>query len=377
LVPANSLELGTIESIGIRDRYNGISDLRSGRFHFELKQTEERYPHHEWYPERRLDHALAFMQILLEELPRRFGTNPTSYLLEQPGLKDCLPFLRQSMELIAGKSTQPVESRHRIKAENRYLELFSAATDAELWRELWSLALDGTIGFQDGFLKVDGWRWLPSSLEHPDSCGFASSSRTIRFVDPRITANSQGKILTGRAAIEKGILPLFSENDLPDIARGQDVVSSSDAILLELSPDKSRESPGWGDFENGHDEFLYFQLPFSGDPARVEIAGAIIELNRRAGWNVRENDSSQGEHRACLFALPSDVRLKRVSDRDGKIGSNDMLQVRLNCGRILDGIAGLASTTEESTGCPWSLKVHVLADSEKPSAPELVWQITE
>lgn len=377
VVPANCLELGSLDAIGIRDRYNGISDLRSGKFRFEPQHPEERRSYAGWGPERPLDQAFAFMQILLEELPMRFGPSASKFLPEQPGLKACIPFLRKSMELIVGTNNQPVGSRHRVEAENRYLELFSSATDAALWREMWSLVLEGKFGFDEGSLRTEEWRWLPSSLEHPDTGGFASSASSLRFPDPRISAKSTGEVLTGSAAIKKGILPLFSENDLPEIAPGQDVIGSSEAIFLRLCPDKSNLHPGWIDREKEHDEFLYFQLPFFGDPARVQTAGALIELDRVASPHPKGSYSSQGEHRACLFALPSDVRLKRVRDGDGEVGSNDMLQIRLNCGRLLDGIAGIASAAEDPEYCSWRLKVHVLAGSEKPPAPEIVWEITE
>jgi Tn3 transposase DDE domain len=326
VIPVNKLTLGTRAGNGIQDPFNGYKDLQSRKYHFMRSPFRYRSSLIRDYKESEFLSLLHYLRILCEE------PKPT---MDQPGWEAIQEIARDiQTQAILGALEESAYLRARFRYRSQALR--ASCRDEAFWQEL-----TGQSGIGEAIEFIN--RRLPiyvldmTSSERQDeekimlSDLIASSCRLVgdRFrvhdtpLDEPKYENAERAWM--QVSQSRQPLELVSDHALPRLAEGQRIVA--DAPEFRFYPGKAPSAFG--------DEHLHFQILLP--PEHAKLCREHGETKLAAFLLLTEEQKAiNGELTLRSFALPLPTVCGLLESRklDGTVQT--CLQIRANCGRMLE-----------------------------------------
>jgi hypothetical protein len=352
VLPANKMSLGTREGRGIDDPFDGADDIRSGKYRMQRNLFYSRSKLRREYRDCELLHALFFLQLILEQE----AENPT----EQPGWAACCEMITQpgveGLALALGES-----SYLRARVGYRLKGMRAACRRASDWKDVTDRSgLRRLMRSLARFLPF--WRiftharhWL-GDLDPPDghlvsSCRLGGDLFRLDepLSRPREIEQTAEQVWS---QIKETHVPLkaLCEYPIPTIAKGQELLAASPPL---------RFRPGTAPSGNG-EEMLCVQLPLRGAGAEKnpifedDSLGVLVVLSAETAPTL---DGVSRPH-SCVLPLPGCCEIQHYLS--SKQETRRLLQVRVNCGKLLDVFPDLVSRADVGIANLYRVQIFIL-----------------
>lgn len=353
VIPVNKLRLGTRAGNGIEDPFEGSRDLRTGKFRLLRSAFYERSTLRRGYRDAELLYAMEYLKVLFEES----AVVPAAVMEQQPGW--------QVAREIADDALTPallgaLEESAYLRAKFRYRSqaLRAACRDEAAWQ----VAI-GAKGLGPAFQYVD--EGLPfavldfaleeggGSLEDP----IASSCRLVgdrfRLRVPPISEPHYEMAGEAWEAFrqERHDFDILSKHPFPELPAGQRIVADTPEYEFNLGPAPSATG----------DEHLHFQLTLPEECASLCQGYGESGLAAFLLLTAKEEPFGRPEQlRSFAFPIATVCWLAQAQGSDGAL---TRLQIRANCGRLLEAVPDLLWQVHDTRISGYRLKLFVVGRS--------------
>lgn len=352
VIPANKLTLATRAGNGIQDPFNGVEDIRSGKFRFLPSNYYYRSNLCEQQRDCGLLHALLFLQVVCEHggetLPEEQPGWEYCKALIDPVDSDTLIALGESAYLRAKVVYRLQALRSVCHSEQRWGELVD---DSGLW-DWWPFRWPNW--FPQLWLPINGeWSMWPLI----SSCRLGGD--VFRLSDsPMDDGTSSAESLWGSLSNDEPVAAL-SKHPIPKLEKGQKVVAASPRF--RLTPGRAASS--------GANEYIHFEFQIHQPEAEFFKKHPLSDLGVLVALTGEERTSPAAERKnqktrrhTYVMSLPSVCSVREYQFVNSEV--IPLMQTRINFGRILDVFPNLLLRAGLTGIESHSLRVFIVAEHE-------------
>ncbi len=351
VIPANMMRLGTRAGKGIEDPFDGEVDLGTGEFRLIRSAFFGRSKLHRAYRDAELLYVLEYLKVLFEDDVRDLAEQPGWRVARDIASESQTPALLGALE----------ESAYlRAKFWYRSQSLRATCRSAAIWNEV--IGDDGIGPAIDYVNEGLPFRVLDmgrndegSELENliATSCRLVGDHFRLKF-PPVADEHDEGSAEAWETLCkDRNGLKSISNFPFPRLPAGQRIVADTPEFRFNLG--KAPCAMG--------DEHIHVQVTLSDECARQcreygeEALAAFLVLS------AAEFRMGVGADKLLSFALPIPTVCWLVEATDPENESRTRLQIRANCGRLLEGLPDLLGQVHDTRISGYRLKLFVVGRS--------------